>query len=596
VSSLFRYTPFPDSKPPERIESAAKRQLRNPSLRYFFLLGLCCLIFVGLGGRLAQLALSAAPEARSRTDGSEHLQRAKIVDRNGRLLADHIPVYEVFIRPVETARGGQFSHDQNAALKQIFPDLDTTSLRRAVEAGSARFRFVARRASARQWAEAQALGIVGLEAREISARVYPPGRQVAHIIGGVDVDGKGVAGIERQLQERLTDPDTLGEPLELSVDLRVQNALRQTLFEAQSQFHALGAAGLVMDVRTGEMLSLVSLPDFDPNNRPEPPRGDAEAQAASPLFNRATQGAYDLGSVFKLFTAATALETKVAQIDTPVDARRPIRRGNYTISDYLGKSRVLTLEEVIRYSSNIGAVRIAELYGAKVQQDYLAHFGLAERVALDELPPAERARPLLPAKWDAAEVATVAYGHGISVSPLHLATAIASIANDGCRVKPTLLRLKEAPTVCNRVVRSEVSTQIRSLMRTVGRLSSGRSANIPGYEIGGKTGTAHKVRPVGGYDLSKRFNSFVALWPTTEPKYLMVVSLDDPKLLRTPGLDPLAGRTAAPTAGRAIERIAPLLGEAPMDRFRPQPSPDEVDEISEGGALPIFIEDEEVGG
>ena len=592
MSTIFRQVPFPDRAPVPR-RDATRRILgaRGPG-RAYLILGGFVLLFAILALRMAQLALTPLPEsAGSRAPGAVE-RRAEITDRDGRLLASTMKTWEVFLRPQETARAGGLSPDELDGLKRIFPKLDRTGLRRTVEAGKSRFLYISRLASARQWAEARDLGIVGMEGRARSSRVYPAGRLTAHILGGVNIDNRGVAGIERGLEQRIADPESAGDAVTLSIDLRVQNALRDTLNEALSQFAALGAAGLVMDVRSGELLALVSLPDFDPNHRPEaPPADDLEAQASSALFNRATQGAYELGSVFKLLTAATALDSGTAMVDTVVDARFPLRRGGFTISDYLGKGRPLTLEEVIRYSSNIGAVRIAELYGVDIQRQYLTRFGIEHRgrVDLSELPTAELGRAQLPPKWDRSEAATVAYGHGISVTPLHLATTLASLANEGCRVKPTLMRLDRAPSGCDRIVSREVSVQLLALMRTVGRQSSGRSANIAGYEIGGKTGTAYKVRPTGGYDTSKRFNTFAAIWPTSEPRYLMMVSLDDPKLLDGTRRLPLAGRTAAPTAGRAIERIAPLLGDAPADRFRPRPGDEQ--EITEGGALPVFIED-----
>lgn len=592
MSGIFRQIPFPERAPIPR-RDAARRMLggQGPG-RAYLILGCFVAVFAILALRMGQLALTPLPEGGVSRSGGVVEQRATITDRDGRLLASTMETWEVFIRPRETARAGGLSPDELDGLKRIFPKLDRTGLRRTVEAGKSSFYYVSRLASARQWSEARDLGIVGMEARARSSRVYPSGRLVAHILGGVNIDNRGVAGIERGLEKRISDAETADEPLRLSIDLRIQNALRDTLYEALSHFEALGAAGLVLDVRTGELLALVSLPDFDPNHRPEaPPSDDIEAQASSALFNRATQGAYELGSVFKLLTAATALDSGTALVDTVVDARFPLRRGGFTISDYLGKGRPLTLEEVIQYSSNIGAVRIAELYGVDIQRQYLNRFGIVDRgrVPLAELPTAELGRAQMPQKWESAEAATVSYGHGISVTPMHLATTLASLANDGCRVTPTLLYREGPPEGCDRLVSREVSVQIRALMRTVGRQSSGRSANIAGYEIGGKTGTAYKVKATGGYDTSKRFNTFVALWPTSDPKYLMMVSLDDPKILDGSRRLPLAGRTAAPAAGRAIERIAPLLGDAPADRFRP--APDTEQEITEGGALPVFIDD-----
>ena len=585
MKGFFRETPFPDQ--PAHVHPERERRVkRDPARRRGLLLAAGFgVAFAVLGARMGALALVPPGEERARVSASSPGERGQIVDRHGRLMAGTLPTWAVALRPRMTAEAGGLSPDDLTALKEIFPNLDQNRLRYLVNTGKTAFTYVERRASPRQWKEARDLGIIGLEAVQRNDRVFPPGRVAAHVLGGVNIDNKGRSGIEKGLEERLTDPDAMGTPLALSLDMRVQNALHLTMSEAVAEFAALGAAGLVMDVRTGELLAMVSLPDFDPNDPPPLPTDGADP-SLSPLFNRVSQGIYELGSVFKLVTAAAAIDSGVVDIDTRVDASAPIRRGGFTIKDYLGKNRVMTVEEMIRYSSNIGAVRVAEMMGVPRHKAFLEKLDMDDRVPLAELPAPERSRGQLPAKWRSANAATVAYGHGLAVTPLHIAAGIASIANHGCKVTPTLLR-RSAPPPCERVVSDDTSGKMRALMRVVGKHSSGRSANIAGYEIGGKTGTAYKVKMTGGYDFDKRFNTFVALWPTTEPQYLMVLSIDDPKLLDGSGKLPLAGRTAAPAAGRAIERIAPLLGLAPTDRFRP--TGQFVDEVTEGGALPISL-------
>ena len=586
MTGFFKETPFPDQPPVIRpdLEKRAKRGDATKRRALFMVAGFG-LAFAALGYQMGALALTAPKEGSTRNAAEQTGPRAPILDRSGRVLASTLETWEVALRPRVTAAAGGLSTDDLTALKEIFPDLDQNGLRYLVNSGKRAFTYVERRASPRQWKAARDLGIIGLEAVPRTDRVYPPGRVAAHVLGGVDVDNNGISGIEAGLSGRLSDPSTMDEPVRLSIDLRVQNALHITMSEAVAEFAALGAAGLVMNVRTGELLAMVSLPDFDPNDRPPLPLPGSDP-ASSPLFNRVSQGIYELGSVFKLITASAALDAGVADIDSRFDASRPLRRGGYPINDYLGKGRVLSLEEVIRYSSNIGAVRIADLLGVERHQAFLEKVGMTRKVPLAELPGPERSAGQLPIKWGRSEAATVSYGHGLAVTPMHIATAIASIANYGCRVTPTLL-VSEGAEECDRVVSRDTSAKMRALMRVVGKHSSGRSANIAGYEIGGKTGTAYKVKQTGGYDLGKRFNTFVALWPTTEPQYLMVLSIDDPKLLDGTRRLPLAGRTAAPAAGRAIERIAPLLGLAPTDRFRP--SGQYVDEVTEGGALPITL-------
>ena len=585
MTGFFREIPFSDEPPPDRPDRDRRRVQRGSTrVRGFVLAAMFGVAFAALGFRMGALALVPQAERSARAPATGVPDRAQILDRNGRVLASTLPTWEVVLRPRKTAQAGGLSPDDLTKLKEIFPDLDPNRLRYLVNAGKINFTYVERRASPRKWKEARDLGIIGLEGIRRSDRVFPPGRVAAHVLGGVDIDNKGVSGLEKGLEDRLTDPGGQGAPVTLSLDMRVQNALHSTMSEAVAEFAALGAAGLVMNVRTGELLAMVSLPDFDPNNRPPLPAPGTDP-ALSPLFNRVSQGTYELGSVFKLVTAAAAIDAGAVDIDTRVDASAPILRGGHKISDYLGKNRIMTVEEVIRYSSNIGAVRIAEQLGVERHKAFLEKLGMADRVPL-ELPAPERSAGQLPGVWRSVNAATVAYGHGLAVTPLHVAAGIASIANYGCKVTPTLLK-RSAPPPCERVISRDTSGRMRALMRVVGKHSSGRSANIAGYEIGGKTGTAYKVNPNGGYNFDQRFNTFVALWPTTEPQYLLLLSLDDPKLLDGSSKLPLAGRTAAPAAGRAIERIAPLLGLAPTDRFRP--TGQFVDEVTEGGSLPISL-------
>jgi len=584
MKPLFKPAPF--AQRADDIEIEPPVRARKPAShrgRMRFAAGMFIVAFAALGWRMSAIALDRDPPKQAvRTAGVEPVQRrAPLLDREGRLLASTLQTWEVYVHPRETLSSGGANAEDLNALGKIFPGLDLIDLRRNLNEGKRKFIWIARKASADQWRRARDLGVVGVYAKPREDRVYPAGRIVSHIVGGVDVDNIGVAGVEAGLNDRIGGPDNLGKPLKLAVDLRVQTALRRTLSEAKSQFAAPGALGLVMKIRTGEMLAMTSLPDFDPNDRPAAPATFLQ-QARSPIFNKVTQGAFELGSIFKLLTTAMALESRVANLDTPVDATHPIRRGGFTISDYKGKGRWMTMREMVRYSSNIAAVRVGELIGAEQQEAYFKRFGVHGKVDLIGAPSGELSRAQLPRQWGSSESATVSYGHGISVSPLHLATALASISNDGCRVTPTLLKVETAPTACDRIVSSDTSEKIRGLMRLVAEKSSGRNANIPGYEIGGKTGTAYQVKPTGGYNTNKRFNSFVALWPTSDPQYIMLISLDDPKLLDGTRRLPLAGHTAAPTAGRALERIAPLLGMVPKDRFPSVASTDEANGDDEG--------------
>ena len=569
MKPLFKPAPFAQRADDIEIEPPARvRKPRSHRGRVRFAAGVFVAAFAALGWRMSAIALERdVPQEAVRNAGTEQVKRrAPLLDRDGRLLATTLQTWEVYVHPRETLGSGGANAEDLNELGKIFPSLDLIDLRRQLNEGKRKFIWIARKASADQWRRARDIGIVGVYAKPREDRVYPAGRIVSHIIGGVDVDNIGVAGVEAGLNSSIGGLENLGNPIHLAVDLRVQTALRRTLSEAKSQFAAPGALGLVMKVRTGEMLAMVSLPDFDPNDRPAAPQTFLQ-QARSPIFNKVTQGAFELGSIFKLLTTAMALESGAANLETPVNATHPIRRGGFTISDYRGKGRWMSVREMVRYSSNIGAVRVAELIGPDRQEAFFKKFGISGKVPLVGAPSGELSRAQLPRQWGSAESATVSYGHGISVSPLHLATALASLANDGCKVTPTLLKVERAPVDCDRIVSSDTSEKVRGLMRLVAEKSSGRNANIPGYEIGGKTGTAYQVRPTGGYNTNKRFYSFAALWPTSDPQYIMLISLDDPKLLDGTRRLPLAGHTAAPTAGRALERIAPLLGMVPKDRF-----------------------------
>ena len=577
MKSLFKPAPFAQRS--DDIEIAPPARIRKPHshrLRMRIAAGTFIVAFAALGWRMSAIAFDhdEPQQAALSSNAEKAKRRAPLLDRDGRLLASTLQTWEVYVHPRESVGAGGVSPDDLDALGKIFPHLKMMDLRRHLTDGKRKFVWIARKASADQWRRARDLGIIGVYAKPREDRVYPAGRVVSHILGGVDVDNIGVAGIESALNDRIGGPDSLRTPIRLAVDLRVQSALRQTLSEAKSQFAAPGALGLVMKVRTGEMIAMVSLPDFDPNNRPAAPATFLQ-QARSPIFNKVTQGAFELGSIFKLLTTAMALESGVANLDTPLNASHPLRRGGFTISDYRGKGRWMSMREMVKYSSNIAAVRVAELIGPERQKMFFDKFGISGKVPLIGVPNGELSTGQLPRKWGSAESATVSYGHGISVSPLHLATALASLANDGCKVTPTLLKVVDPLPPCDRIVSKETSKIVRDLMRLVANETSGRNANIPGYEIGGKTGTAYQVKPTGGYNTNKRFNSFVALWPTSDPEYLMFISLDDPKLLDGTRRLPLAGHTAAPTAGRALERIAPLLGMVPSDRFHSAVTDDE---------------------
>ena len=369
---------------------------------------------------------------------------------------------------------------------------------------------------------------------------------MSHIVGFTDIDGRGLSGMERSFDDSLGGSS---EPLQLSLDLRLQHVLSEELAASMTEFSGIGAAGLVMDAKTGEVLAMVSLPSFDPKDA-----GTADKDAR---FNRATLGTYEMGSVFKLLTAAMALDSGVVELTESFNVAKPIRVGGFTINDYKPKGDTLTVPEVMIHSSNIGTVHMIERVGKELQQRYLGDFGLLEAASI-ELP--EVGSPLVPRPWREINMMTVSYGHGLSVSPLQLVTAMSAVVNGGQLKTATLLKRPEnQPVGGERVISPETSETVSWLMRQVVTQGTGKFANAKGYLVGGKTGTADKLIN-GRYSDNARIASFIGAFPMDDPRYVIFAMVDEPKgLKRTYGYA-TGGWVAAPVVGRVVERIAPLLG------------------------------------
>jgi cell division protein FtsI (penicillin-binding protein 3) len=373
----------------------------------------------------------------------------------------------------------------------------------------------------------------------------------------------GSGGIEGYFDERLRDPAQQATPLALSIDLTVQSALRDVLAAGVDKFSAIGAAGVLMDVRNGEILALVSLPDFDPNR---PSAGFAGPAELNPRFNRAVQGRYELGSTFKVLTAALAIDIGVAQADTLIETAGPIYFGRRKIRDLHRMPPEMTVADIVVRSSNVGSARLALRVGTPRMKDYFRRLGMFEPTSL-ELVEAERAVPLLPAKWTDLSTMTISFGHGIAVSPVHLAAAYATLANGGRRVRPTLI--KGGAELGERVFSAETARMMMRIIREVVRGGTGRRTDVPGYEVGGKTGTADKYRPGGGYYNDRVISTFASVFPTSNPKYMLLISLDEPVDRSGPVVKREASRTAVPVTALAITRIAPLLGMRPLPVSKP---------------------------
>jgi cell division protein FtsI (penicillin-binding protein 3) len=522
-------------------------------------------LFVAIGGRMAVIASTEPEEPRAETTGNPIIgQRADIVDRNGRILATNLETHALYAQPPQMVDPGRAARE----LARIFPELDEQDLL-ADFTGGRKFLWLRRQISPEQMQAVHDIGDPGLLFGPREMRLYPNGAVAAHILGGAGygregVDSAeviGVAGVERFFDARLRDPAAEGEPLALSIDLTLQAAMEEVLDSGVTIMNARGAAGILMDVHTGEILAMASLPDFDPNDRPAAPRsGD---QSDNPLFNRAVQGVYELGSVFKIFPVAQALELGLVDPQTMVETAGPKSFGGFRISDLRNYGPELSVTDVIVKSSNIGTAHVAQMIGRDRQRDFLGRLGFLAptRVEMVEAPTGE---PLLPRDWTDLSMVTISYGHGLSTSPLHLAQAYASVVNGGTRVSATLLRQDGPAAPGERIVSLAVSALATDMLRQVVARGTASFADVEGYEVGGKTGTADKPRPNGGYFDDKNITTFAGVFPATDPRYVIVVTLDEP--VETSGPEPrrTAGWTAVPVAAELIRRAAPLLGLRPQ--------------------------------
>ena len=519
--------------------------------------------FLLVGGRMGILASAEVEEPRAAVAGASNIaQRADITDRNCRILATNLTTHALYAQPPEMVDPARAARE----LARIFPDLDEARLLEQFT-GERKFLWVKRRISPEQKQAVHDIGDPGLLFGPREMRLYPNGRLASHVLGGASFGREGVqaaevvgvAGIEKTFDEFLRDPANGGQPLELSFDLSVQAVVEQVLAGGMRLMSAKGATAILMDVHTGEIISMASLPDFDPNDRPPlPTSGDP---ADSPLFNRAVQGVYELGSTFKIFPVAQALELGLINPSTVLDTRSPLRWGRFRITDFRYYGPEMTVEEVMAKSSNIGTVRVAQMMGVQKQQEFLGRLGFLEPTPV-ELVEAPFARPLLPRNWSEISMITISYGHGLSASPLHLATAYATITNGGVRVTPTLVK-RRGMEPGEQVISPRVSAQVRDMLRKTVTEGTASFGDVAGYEVGGKTGTADKPKRTGGYYDDKVITTFASIFPASEPKYVLVVTLDEP--VETSGTEPrrTAGWTAVPVAAEIIRRVAPLMGLAP---------------------------------
>jgi cell division protein FtsI (penicillin-binding protein 3) len=504
--------------------------------------------FSVVAGRLVEMALfqdDREPRL-PRSAGSEGaaVGRLDVVDRGGVVLATSLPTASLYANPRQVLD----AEDSAAKLVRVLSGLDRDEVAAKLKSRGS-FVWIARNLTPWQQYEVNRLGLPGIAFHRSERRVYPQGRLASHALGLADVDGRGIAGVEAYFDESLRAGE---EPLALSLDVRVQAIVHGELERAVAEFGAVGAAGIILDVHTGEVLSMVSLPDYDPN-APDGLGGDAG-------FNRVTKGVYEMGSTFKLFTAAMALDSGTAGLEDGYDATHPIRVARFTINDFHGKKRWLSVPEILVYSSNIGAAKMALDVGTRLQRGYLGSFGLLEPAAV-ELP--EVGAPLAPHRWREINTLTIAYGHGLAVTPLQLASAVATLVNGGIQRRPTLLkRDPEDAEDGRRVISEKTSRAMRGLMRLVVRYGTGKRADTPGYLVGGKTGTADKLAG-GGYRRDAPISSFVGAFPMQAPRFVVLVMIDEPKGRKETGNQVTGGAVAAPVVSRIVRRVGPILGLAP---------------------------------
>ncbi|MFD1882327.1 peptidoglycan D,D-transpeptidase FtsI family protein [Paracoccus pacificus] len=533
------------------------------------------LAFGTVGVRMAALASSQPSEPRAQTTGTGAgiiAQRADIIDRKGRILATNLLTYSLYAQPQKMVDPVRVANE----LVRIFPDLNKERLTKDFT-GARKFVWIKKKISPEQMQAVHDIGDPGLEFGPREMRLYPNGRLASHILGGFnfgreDVNSAevlGVAGVEKEFDGWLRDPAKNGAPLRLSIDMTVQGAMEQVLSSGMKVMNAKGAAAILMEVQTGEIVAMASMPDFDPNDRPSPlTKGDA---SDSPLFNRALQGQYELGSTFKIFPVAQALDLKLVSPTTMINSRSPMTIGKYKIRDFHNYGAQLSVTEIIVKSSNVGTVHIAQMIGPERQRAFLKSLGLFDPSPV-EMVEAANARPLVPSRWPAVTAATVAFGHGVASSPLNLAAAYATLANKGRRVYPTLVNNRNRPPGPQVISPAAAQTAL-ALLRQVVTRGTARQAEVPGYAVAGKTGTADKAKPTGGYYENKVISTFASVFPVNDPKYVLVVTLDEPSETSGAVARRTAGMTAVPVAAEMVRRLSPLVGLRPIDAELPTVEP-----------------------
>ena len=531
--------------PQDRLKGDAQETARQ---RLVIASAMFAMVFVAVGLRMGYVSLlrdGAEPTQRvAARGGSIQSERADIVDRNGAVLATSVPVMSAFVNP------RLLLDPQDAARKIVtaLPDLKYDDVREKLE-GDKTFVWVKRGLSPREHNLVNRLGIPGLEFQAEERRIYPQGTAAAHIMGYASVDNAGLAGVERYFDQQLQS----GETVQLSIDLRLQRMVEREMARAAQKFSAIGATAIVMDATNGEILAMASLPTFDPNS--------TKTLTNEALFNRATLGVYEQGSTFKIFNTAMALDTGRVTMTSVFDATSPIKIDRFTINDDHAQRRPLSVPEIFKYSSNIASAKMAVEMGPETQRAFFDKIGFLKALTT-QLP--EVAAPLYPRNWMKINTMTIAFGHGISVTPLHLVTGSAAVINGGILYQPSLVKRNAASDPGRRVIQTKTSLSLRQLLRLNVVEGTGKNSNVAGYEVGGKTGTAEKPSR-GGYRQKALISSYVGMFPMNDPKFVILASLDEPKGLPETGGYATAGWVAAPSVKAIIEGIVSLYGVLPGD-------------------------------
>jgi len=518
-------------------------------------------VFLAIGGKLILLGALPDPQNKARFDAEAALatRRPDIYDRDGRLLATDIQAASIFAEPNRMIDPDEAAEE----IAAVLPDINAKALHESFSNKKSGFVWVRREVTPKQQREVHRLGIPGIDFLNEQRRIYPNGDLVSHAIGSVNIDNQGIAGFEKYLDrvhDVSTDGKTRPKPVEMSLDLVVQQAVRDELAKGLAKYKAKAASGLVMNVNTGEVIAFVSLPDYDPN---------VPADALKPNnINRLSVGVYEMGSTFKALTLAMALDSGKVKLTDRFDARQPLSYGGFKIHDFHATHRILNVPEVFVHSSNIGTARIAMEVGVDGHKAFLKKMGLLDRLQT-ELP--ESASPIVPKNWGTLNTITISFGHGLSVTPLQTLAATDALVNGGYLMKPTFIKRthEEAMKEAKRVIKPETVAKMRYLMRLNAQIGSARQADIPGYRVGGKTGTAEKVIN-GRYSNDKVMCAFTAIFPSDKPEYSLLVMIDEPQgIPETHGFH-TSGWNAAPMTGKIVARIAPLLGVVPD--FNPPPN------------------------